>query len=127
MTGAIAGDVREHVAAELEAIKDPCSVGMGAPAGLVSMGLVRHVDVDETPAGAHVSVSLCITEPGCWMAGVFCEKARTALLALPQVETVDVHVDYDVIWEPADMSVDYRALLERRRSARRPQGAPPRS
>ena len=102
----------------LERIEDPCSVASGAPAGLVSMGLVRTVDVEGPPESARVDVTLCITEPGCLMAAVFKKAAERDLADLPGVAEVEVQVDHGYIWDPSDMAEPYRERLKRARAER---------
>jgi metal-sulfur cluster biosynthetic enzyme len=113
------GPVREAVWRTLEEIIDPCSAAMGAPAGLVSLGLVRTVQVEEREdAGTHVRVTLCITEPGCLMAALFQQAAHERLCSLPGVGDVEVRVDHGHVWAPDQMDSAYRARLTRLRAQR---------
>jgi metal-sulfur cluster biosynthetic enzyme len=112
------GDVRAAVMACLERIVDPCSVASGVPAGLVSMGLVGPVAVDEGPEGAKVSVTLYITEPGCLMGSLFELTARRALREVPGSADVEVAVDYTHIWGPEQMAPAYREHLTQVRACR---------
>jgi metal-sulfur cluster biosynthetic enzyme len=105
--------------ARLESIIDPCSRASGAPAGLVSMGLVGAVTVDERPEGAHVRVTLYITEPGCIMGALFQLTAEQELLKLPGVSEVKVEVDYSHVWGPEQMAPEYRQRLSELRERRR--------
>jgi len=103
----------------LETITDPCSRAMGAPAGVVSLGLVRAVEVKHRPReGASVRITLCITEPGCLMAAVFQQTAQTELAQLPGVGNVAVVVDHGHVWDPSQMAPDYRSTLSRLRAER---------
>jgi metal-sulfur cluster biosynthetic enzyme len=112
-------DLRESVRRALETIIDPCSQAMGAPAGLISLGLVRNVAVDDgANAGARVRVTLCITEPGCLMAALFQEMAQRELSRLPGVGEVDIVVDHGHIWDPQQMEPQYRRRLSQVRAAR---------
>ena len=109
----------EAVREVLEGIVDPCSEAIGAPAGLVSLGLVQDVEIDESPAqGAHLRVDLCVTEPGCLMAAIFKETAERELSTLPGVSAIDVRVDYRHVWDPDQMDPDYRLRLTRLRAER---------
>ena len=111
--------LREAVWRSLEEIIDPCSEAMGASAGLVSLGLVREVRVEEQEsAGARVHVTLCITEPGCLMAALFQRTAHEQLSSLPGVDDVEVHVDYGHIWGPEQMEPAYRRRLTLLRAER---------
>jgi metal-sulfur cluster biosynthetic enzyme len=111
---ALESAVRER----LEAIVDPCSVASGAPAGLVSMGLVGEVRVKAGEAGDEVKVTLRITEPGCMMGALFQLTAQKNLSKLPGVASVQVDMDYAHVWGPEQMSPEYRQRLATRRSQR---------
>lgn len=110
--------LRKEISARLERIVDPCSVASGAPAGLVSMGLVRDVSVEEHRGGAHVRVTLCITEPGCLMGALFELTAERELADIPGVADVDVRVDHGYVWDPQDMTDEYRRRLAEVRAQR---------
>ena len=103
----------------LERIIDPCSKAVGAPVGLVSMGLVLDVSVSGAPEAAIVNVELGITEPGCMMQGVFSAAAERQIRALPGVADVVVRIDHGYVWDPDDMAAEYRARLARVRAERR--------
>lgn len=113
-----AADIRSAVVDCLETIVDPCSVASGAPAGLISMGLVGPVSVTEGADGAHVKVVLYITEPGCLMGTLFELTARRALAALPGVGRAEVAMDYGHVWGPEQMSPAYRERLAEMRACR---------
>jgi metal-sulfur cluster biosynthetic enzyme len=115
---AVASDIRASVMACLEGIVDPCSVASGVPAGLVSMGLVGAVAVQEGLAGARVCVTLYITEPGCLMGSLFEPTARRALKDLPGVAEAEVAMDYDHVWGPEHMAPAYREHLAQVRACR---------
>jgi metal-sulfur cluster biosynthetic enzyme len=84
----------ERIEAELDRIKDPCSVASGRPAGLVEMGLVLGWEIE----GRTLSVTFCVTFPGCTMAPHFTEAAREALAGFPEFDRVEVCVDTDHVW-----------------------------
>ena len=96
-------DVRAAVMACLEKIVDPCSVASGVPAGLVSMGLVGPIEIEDGRAGAKVHVTLYITEPGCLMGSLFELTAVRALNELPGIAEAEVAMDYDHFWGPERM------------------------
>ena len=102
----------------LEGVVDPCSRAVGAPAGLVSMGLVLDVSVSGAPGAAIVKVELGVTEPGCMMQGIFSAAAEHAIRLLPGVDD-DVRIDQAFVWDPDAMVADYRARLTRVRAERR--------
>jgi metal-sulfur cluster biosynthetic enzyme len=83
------------------------------------MGLVGDVAVDEHPDGAHVRVTLYITEPGCIMGALFQLTAERDLAQLPGVRDVKVEVDYSHVWGPEQMTPEYRQRLAGLRAFRR--------
>ena len=125
--------LRSAIRARLETIVDPCSAAAGAPAGLVSMGLVGDLIVEEGQGGAHIDLTLFLTEPGCMMGAVFQQVAQSELGSLPGVESVEVRVDYAHVWDRDQMTPAYRRRLADFRSSqsahmtalhRTPQSAP---
>ena len=104
--------LRSAIRTRLETIIDPCSAAAGAPAGLISMGLVGDLIIEEGPAGAHIDLTLFITEPGCMMGAVFQQTAQSELASLPGVGSVEVRVDYTHVWDRDQMTPAYRRRLE---------------
>jgi metal-sulfur cluster biosynthetic enzyme len=82
------------------------------------MGLVGPVAVDDGPDGAHVCVTLYITEPGCLMGTLFEMTARRALAEIPGVASAEVRMDYDHVWGPEQMAPVYREHLAEVRACR---------
>ena len=103
----------------LNTIIDPCSRAAGAPVGIAEMGLVRQIEVQNSPGGASIRVVIGVTEPGCLMGAAFVNDARKRLQALPGVAEVQVSMDHAFDWTPADMSPAYQARLEQLRQRRR--------
>lgn len=112
-----------EVRARLNAIVDPCSVAAGAPAGIDEMGLVRAVDVEATPGGDVIRVRIGLTEPGCTIGASFVARAHECLEPLPGVASVEVTLQHDCDWTPADLDAGYARRLHVVRETRRP--APP--
>jgi metal-sulfur cluster biosynthetic enzyme len=83
------------------------------------MGLIRTLEVRQDPAGASITVTIRVTEPGCLMAYPFAKEAHKRLETLPGVASIDVKIDPVCDWEPAAMSPEYRARLEAHRVQRR--------
>lgn len=104
-------ELREAITQTLEAIIDPCSIASGAPAGLVSMGLVGDIDIRQSSGGADVAVTLYVTEPGCMMSALFQITAQQKLEQLAGIRSLDVKVDYNHIWDPEQMTQEYRKRL----------------
>ena len=109
--------LRSAILARLETIVDPCSAAAGAPAGLVSMGLVGDLIIGEEQAGAHIDLTLFLTEPGCMMGAVFQQAAQSELASLPGVASVEVRVDYSHVWDRNQMTPAYRRRLADFRSS----------
>lgn len=103
----------------LNTIVDPCSRAAGAPAGIAEMGLVRQLEVQQSPGGARIRVVIGVTEPGCLMGAAFVNDARKLLRELPGVAEVQVSMDHAFDWTPEDMSPAYQARLEQLRQRRR--------
>ena len=80
------GHRRGEVLATLDAIHDPCSIGLGQPIGLVGMGIIDRVAVD----GGAVAVTVLPTFPDCLFRGVFEAEIETRLRALPWLGNVQV-------------------------------------
>lgn len=117
--GADRSALEARVRAALDDVRDPCSVVAGVPAGLVEMGLVRSLEVDDGPDGAVVRVAIGVTEPTCLMGPSFVTGARERLAAEPGIAHVEVELSADPDWSPLDMSPGYRARLTEHRRARR--------
>lgn len=103
--------LHQEVMEVLEAIMDPCSLASGAPAGLVSMGLVGDVSIKEADGGAEVDVVLFLTEPGCMMGAFFQITAKQKLEMLPAIKTANIAMDYGHVWGPEQMTKEYREKL----------------
>jgi metal-sulfur cluster biosynthetic enzyme len=102
----------EAVWVGLDQVIDPCSVAAGAPAGLVTMGMVSRVNVDAGTRTAEVTLKL--THPSCFMAPFFLQQVRNELASLDQLDAVEVDLDEAWDWTPAEMDEGYRELLEGR-------------
>lgn len=108
----------------LNRIVDPCSAAAGVPAGLVDMGLVRSVSVQQGEVGPLIEVALLTTHPFCMMGAVFISEATERLASLPGAPEVRVALDASVPWSPDLMKPDYAARLNANRAERgHPEGA----
>lgn len=104
------GALRARITAELDEIKDPCSLAAGTPFGLAEMGLVDEVAI--TDAG-QVTVKLRLTSPFCHMIGYFKQEAGRRIEALDGVRSVELVADQGLDWSPSRISA---AALSRRDS-----------
>ncbi|MDY7229553.1 metal-sulfur cluster assembly factor [Hyalangium rubrum] len=104
--------LREAIEQALDEVKDPCSVGIGKPAGLVTMGLVKELRLREAEAGGHhVELRMRLTSPCCMMGPRFAMEAEKRLQALEGILSVDVSFDPEIDWEPRHMREEYRRSL----------------
>ena len=109
-----------EVRARLNAIVDPCSLAAGAPAGIDEMGLVRAVNIKATPGGAVIRVRIGLTEPGCMIGASFVARAHECLEPLPGVASVEVTLEHDCDWTPADLDPSYARRLHAVRRTSKP-------
>jgi metal-sulfur cluster biosynthetic enzyme len=63
---------------------------------LVSLGLVRAIDVRDGPGGAHVLVTHTLTMPGCPLESFLREAIRAAAASVEGV----VHAESVLVWDP---------------------------
>lgn len=101
-------ELRKLILAELDAIKDPCSLATGMPLGLVEMGLVREIEI---ATDGRVIVELRLTSPFCHMIGFFKTEAADRIGRLPGITAVTLNADNGLDWSPRDISP---AAAERR-------------
>ncbi len=93
--------LRELITAELDEIKDPCSLAAGTPMGLAEMGLVDTIGIDDA---GKVVVKLRLTSPFCHMIGYFTKEASRRIEALPGVTGVELQADNGLDWSPSRIS-----------------------
>lgn len=89
------------IIAELDEIKDPCSLAAGTPFGLDEMGLVDEVLISDDGV---VTVKLRLTSPFCHMVGFFKLEASRRIEALPGVRSVELLADQGLDWSPGRIS-----------------------
>jgi metal-sulfur cluster biosynthetic enzyme len=99
----------------LRRVVDPCSMAAKVPLDIVDMGLVRTAVLTSGRAVIH----LIVTSPHCMQIGTIVDAARTALLALPVVDRVEIEVDPLDLWEETRMSPSARQRLAERRARTR--------
>ncbi len=93
--------LRALITAELDEIKDPCSLAAGSPFGLVEMGLVDEIAISDV---GEVLVKLRLTSPFCHMIGFFTQEAKRRIEALTGVTAVDLVADNGLDWSPSRIS-----------------------
>ena len=90
--------LRAQIIAELDKIKDPCSLASAMAMGLDEMGLVDTIELDED---GGVLVKLRLTSPFCHMIGYFKKEAMARIADLPGVTGVDLKADNGLDWSPS--------------------------
>ena len=85
----------------LDSVLDPCSVRMGKPRGLVGMGLVESIAVEETA----IRIRLVLTGPGCFFFFQFADAISAALEPIANGRESDVAIDDTVLWTQDRMGV----------------------
>jgi metal-sulfur cluster biosynthetic enzyme len=104
-------DRRGEVLRAIDAIHDPCSVSIGKPIGLVSMGIIDAIAID----GGAVAVTVLPTFPDCLFRGVFEAEIEARLKRLPWCRSVTVtFAPADRDWDESRMSPDALRRLGRR-------------
>ena len=103
----------ERIEFLLDEVFDPCSVAIGRPAGLVTMGLVKSLEINEGNAGVHVALTLRLTSPCCMMGPYFAAHAVAKLKQLSEIVAVEVAISPEIDWEPGHMRAAYRVSLPR--------------
>ena len=90
-------DRRAAILAQLDEIKDPCSVASGVPMGLAELGLIDTIDIS---ADGEVSIRLRLTSPFCHMIGFFKTEVQRRVAALPGITSVSFSADNGLDWSP---------------------------
>jgi metal-sulfur cluster biosynthetic enzyme len=102
--------VRDEVERVLAQVLDPCSVTMGRPLDLVSMGLVESITVCD----GRVGVSLVLTDPMCFVQAEILRAVEEAVVAVSGVRECEATIDGDVLWMPDRMKPGTAETHERR-------------
>jgi metal-sulfur cluster biosynthetic enzyme len=88
------GVTRERVTEALRTVLDP-ELGLS----VVELGLIYGIEV----RNATVAVTMTLTAPGCPIHDVMPGWIRDAVMRIPGVEHVDVHLTFDPPWTPGRM------------------------
>ena|ERR1700761_575576 len=84
---------------KLGGVKDPCSIGVGSPIDIVTMGLIEKLEVSDDGA---VTVHLVLTQPTCWFFADMSKHIVDALADVADVASVRVEV-FEELWSPERM------------------------
>jgi len=91
---------KERIMALLKTVFDP-----EIPVNIVDLGLIYACDVNEIEQDRYrVDVRMTLTAPGCGMGPVIVADAKEKLLALPEVEIVEIEMVFDPPWDRSMMS-----------------------
>ena len=90
---------RTELVDRLRTVTDPCSVGLGAPIDIWSLGLVEDVTV----ADGIAHVRLVLTDPSCVFFRRIRDHIADALGDVPGLDGVDVELDTTTLWTPDRM------------------------
>jgi metal-sulfur cluster biosynthetic enzyme len=75
------------------------------PVNVVDLGLVYDLSMEQLPNGDRtVYVKLTLTAPGCGMGDILANEVADKLLALPDVDEVNVQLVLDPPWDRSRMS-----------------------
>ena len=94
------------VRAALDTIHDPCSVRTGKPLGLVAMGLIESVAIDD----ASIGIRIVVTGPGCFFYFQFAESIERALADIAGSREIDVAIDDSILWTRERMREPVRTI-----------------
>jgi probable FeS assembly SUF system protein SufT len=82
------------------------------PVNIVDLGLVYDLVIEPTPEGKNrVAVKMTLTAPGCGMGPVIANDAKSRIEALPDVESAQVAIVWDPVWNPQMISAQGRQIL----------------
>ena len=94
------GELETEVWQALKTCYDP-----EIPVNIVDLGLVYHCAITPLPEGGNkAEVKMTLTAPGCGMGSVLQADAKSKIVAVPGIVTVDVELVLDPPWNPSMMS-----------------------
>ncbi|MFM9001815.1 MAG: iron-sulfur cluster assembly protein [Opitutia bacterium] len=81
------------------------------PVNIVDLGLIYHLALSDGAKGKKVAVKMTLTAQGCGMGPVIAGDAKSKLEALPGVESAEVEIVWDPVWNPRMISEEGRQQL----------------
>ena len=70
------------------------------PIDLWNLGLIYNIEIKKD----NINILITLTTPGCTMAEVIADDIKNKLLALDEINNVNVETTFDPIWEPNMMT-----------------------
>ena len=67
--------------------------------------------VFEEEQGKRVSVKMTLTAQGCGMGPVIADDAKQRILSIPDVESAEVEIVWDPVWNPRMISEEGKKIL----------------
>lgn len=75
------------------------------PINIVDLGLIYDLSITESPSGKfNVGVKMTLTAQGCGMGPAIAADAKEKIEALPAVESAQVNIVWDPVWNPMMIS-----------------------
>jgi len=82
------------------------------PVNIVDLGLIYHLELlPGERGGQKVAAKMTLTAQGCGMGPVIAADAKAKLEALPGVESAEVAIVWDPVWNPRMISEEGRKQL----------------
>jgi probable FeS assembly SUF system protein SufT len=82
------------------------------PVNIVDLGLIYHLELlPGDRGGQKVAAKMTLTAQGCGMGPVIAADAKAKLEALPGVESAEVAIVWDPVWNPRMISEEGRKQL----------------
>jgi len=107
----VSGTLNEQIEEALHQVCDPCSIAANAPLSIIDMGLVEGWQVDD----GDITVTMCVTSPGCTMGPNMARAAETLLCEIEGVRNARVEFDPSIFWTPEKMTEKGKQSLAFRR------------
>ena len=81
------------------------------PVNIVDLGRIYDMRVFEEEQGKRVSVKMTLTAQGCGMGPVIADDAKQRILSIPDVESAEVEIVWDPVWNPRMISEEGKKIL----------------
>lgn len=105
------GTLHDMIEQALHQVCDPCSIAANAPLSIIDMGLVKDWNVED----GHVTVTMCVTSPGCTMGPNMAQAAEALLREIEGIRSASVEFDPSYFWTPDQMTEKGKQSLSFRR------------